>query len=122
MSTTIKNQKGILSKLNIEELNSMQRDAQHAIHSNTEVVLLSPTGTGKTLAFLLPIISELDPDQTEVQALIIAPSRELAIQIDQVIREMGTGYKINLVYGGRPFNKEKTDLRRFYGFTVLRQL
>ena len=80
MSSSIKNQKGILSKLNIEQLNPMQKGAQHAIHSNEEVVLLSPTGTGKTLAFLLPIISELDPKSAEVQALIIAPSRELAIQ------------------------------------------
>jgi superfamily II DNA/RNA helicase len=111
MSSSIKNQKGILSKLSIDQLNPMQLDAQHAIHSNDEVVLLSPTGTGKTLAFLLPIISELDPKSEEVQALIIAPSRELAIQINQVTREMGTGYKINLVYGGRPFNKEKTDLK-----------
>jgi superfamily II DNA/RNA helicase len=111
MSSSIKNQKGILSKLNIDQLNPMQKDAQHAIHSNEEVVLLSPTGTGKTLAFLLPIISELDPNNEDVQALIIAPSRELAIQINQVTREMGTGFKINLVYGGRPFNKEKTDLK-----------
>lgn len=111
MSSAIKNQKGILQKLNIDQLNPMQKDAQHAIHANAEVVLLSPTGTGKTLAFLLPIISQLDPNNPEVQVLIIAPSRELAIQIHQVTREMGTGYKVNLVYGGRPFNKEKTDLK-----------
>ena len=60
MSSAIKNQKNILKKLRISELNSMQKEAQFAIHSNPEVVLLSPTGTGKTLAFLLPLISELD--------------------------------------------------------------
>ena len=111
MSKAIKNQKDILEKLNIEQLNPMQEEAQVAIHTCPEVVLLSPTGTGKTLAFLLPIIAELDPKASEVQALILVPSRELAIQIEQVAREMGTGYKINTVYGGRPFSKEKTELK-----------
>ena len=111
MSNSKKNQKGILHKLSIDELNAMQKDAQHAIHTNAEVVLLSPTGTGKTLAFLLPIVSALDPGLEAVQAVIIAPSRELAIQINQVTREMGSGYKINLVYGGRAFSKEKIDLK-----------
>lgn len=89
----------------------MQKEAQLAIHSCSDVVVLSPTGTGKTLSFLLPIISELDPDLHEVQALILVPSRELAIQIEQVTREMGTGYKANAVYGGRSFSKDKMELK-----------
>lgn len=111
MGSEIKNQKSILAKLNIEELNAMQKEAQLAIHSCSDVVVLSPTGTGKTLSFLLPIISELDPDLHEVQALILVPSRELAIQIEQVTREMGTGYKANAVYGGRSFSKDKMELK-----------
>ncbi len=111
MSSALKNQKSILSKLGIEQLNEMQEEAQLAIHSNTDVVLLSPTGTGKTLAFLLPIIAELEKDNDEIQCLIIAPSRELAIQIEQVAREMGTGFKINVVYGGRHFTKDKAELK-----------
>src|SRR5450759_1410766 len=99
MISPIKNQTNILEKLSIEKLNAMQEEAQAAILSNPEIVLLSPTGTGKTLAFLLPIIAELDINCTEVQTLIVVPSRELAIQIEQVIREMGTGYKANAVYG-----------------------
>ncbi len=111
MSTsTIKNQKSILSKLGIEQLNAMQEEAKYAIHSNDEVILLSPTGTGKTLAFMLPTIAGLDKKNTEVQALILVPSRELAIQIEQVTREMGTGYKVNAVYGGRAMSKDKADL------------
>lgn len=111
MSSRIKNQKSILEKLKIEQLNPMQLEAKLAIHSKSEVVLLSPTGTGKTLAFLLPIVAELDPSITEVQVLILAPSRELAIQIEQVAREMGTGFKISSVYGGRAFTKDKFDLK-----------
>ena len=110
MSNTIKNQRAILDKLGIEELNNMQEEAKFAIHSNSNVVLLSPTGTGKTLAFLLPIIEELDEDCEEIQSLILVPSRELAIQIEQVAREMGTGYKINAFYGGQSFSKDKTEL------------
>ena len=111
MSHAIKNQRTILDKLNIEKLNSMQEEAQLAIHSGSEIILLSPTGTGKTLAFLLPIIAELDPESPEVQALILVPSRELAIQIEQVTRQMGSGYKTNAVYGGRSFSHDKIDLK-----------
>ncbi len=110
MSSALKNQKAILNKLKIEQLNPMQEEAQFAIHSNADVVLLSPTGTGKTLAFLLPIIAELQRDCEDIQALIIVPSRELALQIEQVTREMGTGYKVNAFYGGRSFNKDRIDL------------
>jgi superfamily II DNA/RNA helicase len=110
MSGIKKNQKNILSKLNIEQLNPMQEEAQQAIHAGSEIVLLSPTGTGKTLAFMLPIIAGLDAKCTEIQVLILVPSRELAIQIEQVIREMGTGYKTNAFYGGRNFSKDRMDL------------
>lgn len=63
------------------------------------------------MSFLLPIIDELDPLGLEVQALIVAPSRELAIQIEQVLREMGSGFKTSVVYGGRLFSKDKMDLK-----------
>ena len=111
MSGTKKNQNDILEKLQIENLNEMQKETQEVIHSNSNVILLSPTGTGKTLAFLLPTIAELDPQETEIQMLILVPSRELAIQIEQVIREMGTGYKANAIYGGRAGAKDKIDLK-----------
>jgi len=111
MSKIIKNQRDILAKLGIEKLNEMQEEAKLAISSHPNTILLSPTGTGKTLAFLMPLIAELDPTLEEVQALILAPSRELAIQISQVTREMGTGFKVNEVYGGRNFSKDKIDLK-----------
>lgn len=111
MSKSIKSQKDILEKFSIEALNPMQVETQDAIHSNPEIVLLSPTGTGKTLAFLLPVIKELDAACDEIQVLILVPSRELAIQIEQVAREMGTGFKINAVYGGRTGQLDKIDLK-----------
>lgn len=108
----MKNQAEILSKLGIAQLNPMQEAAQAAFASEDEILLLSPTGTGKTLAFLLPLIASLDPEIDEVQALILAPSRELAMQIETVAKEMGTGFKTNVVYGGRPISKDKIDLRK----------
>ena len=111
MDKVVKSQKEILRKLGIEKLNPMQEEAKLAISSYGDVVILSPTGSGKTLSFLLPIINELDPNCTNVQTLIITPSRELAIQIEQVTKELGSGYKTNVVYGGRNFSKDKIDLK-----------
>lgn len=107
----IKDQKEILEKLNIAELNPMQLEAHSAINSTQNVIILSPTGSGKTLAFLLPLIDNLDLDNKNVQVLIVVPSRELAIQIEQVIREMGAGFKTICVYGGRDFSKDKMELK-----------
>ena len=111
MANSIKSQEDILAKLNIQALNPMQEEAVSVIETTTNTILLSPTGTGKTLAFLLPLIKILDPESEEVQALIIVPSRELAIQIEQVVRSMGSGYKANAVYGGRPMSKDKIEIK-----------
>ena len=110
MANEIKNQQEILNKLQIEQLNPMQVKALEVITNTQNTVLLSPTGTGKTLAFLLPTINLLNAECSEIQLLILVPSRELSIQIEQVIREMGTGYKANAVYGGRAFSKDEIDL------------
>ena len=91
MANIIKDQQDILAKLNIYELNPMQEEAIAVIDATPNTMLLSPTGTGKTLAFLLPILKTLDPACTDVQVLILVPSRELAIQIEQVVRSMGSG-------------------------------
>lgn len=111
MANIIKEQQDILTKLNIHQLNPMQEEAIAVIEKTTNTVLLSPTGTGKTLAFLLPMIKTLDPDCTDIQVLILVPSRELAIQIEQVVRSMGSGFKVNAVYGGRPMSKDKIEIK-----------
>jgi superfamily II DNA/RNA helicase len=111
MANYIRNQEQILKKLGISALNPMQEEAISCIAETENTVLLSPTGTGKTLAFLLPLINCLDAESTEVQALILVPSRELAIQIEQVTRAMGSGFKVNAVYGGRAISKDKIELK-----------
>ncbi|CAM3408743.1 DEAD/DEAH box helicase [Aequorivita lipolytica] len=111
MANETKDQKDILAKLNIAALNPMQEEAIAIIEKTANTILLSPTGTGKTLAFLLPILKNLDAANPEVQALIVVPTRELAIQIEQVIRNMGSGFKVNAVYGGRAKSKDKIELK-----------
>jgi len=111
MSSNLRNQAEMLQKLGIEQLNPMQQESFKTISEKDETVILSPTGTGKTLAFLLPIIQMLDSEIEEVQAIILAPSRELAIQIEQVARELGSGFKTNAAYGGRLFSKDKIELK-----------
>ncbi|GAT63716.1 superfamily II DNA and RNA helicase [Paludibacter jiangxiensis] len=96
--------------MGIESLNAMQLATLDANETGKDIILLSPTGSGKTLAYLLPVLMNMNPECQKVQALIVAPSRELAQQIEQVWRSMGTGYKVNTCFGGRPSNGEKRDL------------
>ena len=102
----------ILKKLRISELNEMQQHAAEAILcSDGDVVLLSPTGTGKTLAYLLPLIQQLDATSDDVQALVVVPGRELALQSDTVLRDMGSGIRSASCYGGRAAMDEHRKLK-----------
>jgi len=98
-----------LSNTGIEKLNEMQQAVLDA-GTTKDMVLLSPTGSGKTLAFLLPLLTTLTDEEKKIQALIIAPSRELALQIETVFRSLGAGYKVNCCYGGHPIRTEKKSL------------
>lgn len=100
----------VLLNLGIENLNEMQIAAEETILRDSNVMLLSPTGSGKTLAFLLPIFQLLDTDNSNVQCLILVPSRELALQIEQVWKKMGTGFKVNVCYGGHSIETELKNL------------
>lgn len=98
-----------LANTGIAQLNEMQQAVLDA-GTTKDMVLLSPTGSGKTLAFLLPLLTTLTGDDRKIQALIIAPSRELALQIETVFRSLGAGYKVNCCYGGHPLRTEKKSL------------
>lgn len=100
----------ILLNLGIESLNEMQEMAQDAILNDPNVLLLSPTGSGKTLAFLLPVFEMLQPDVNAIQCLIIVPSRELGLQIQQVWKQMTVDYKVNVCYGGHNIETEIKNL------------
>jgi superfamily II DNA/RNA helicase len=100
----------ILANFNITELNPMQTATIEAVGQDPDVVLISPTGSGKTLAFLLPILSKLNDARNDVQVLVIVPTRELAQQIEQVFKQMGSTFKINSCYGGHSVQIERNNL------------
>jgi ATP-independent RNA helicase DbpA len=101
-----------LANLQIDELNEMQQASLEANNTSNSVVLLSDTGSGKTLAFLLPVTRLLKKNRPVTQALIIVPSRELALQIEQVFKKMGTGFKITCCYGGHLRETEENNLKQ----------
>ena len=100
----------LLINLGIYNLNKMQEVAQNTILKDSNVLLLSPTGSGKTLAFLLPIFQLLNDEIKTVQCLILVPSRELGLQIEQVWKKMGTNFKVNVCYGGHAIETEIKNL------------
>ena len=103
--------KNALAALDIEQLNSMQKASIDAWEKGKDQILLSPTGSGKTLAYLLPLIGSLKPEEKGVQAIVLVPSRELALQTDQVFKAMNTGFKSVSCYGGRPAMEEHRTIK-----------
>ena len=101
-----------LSHLKIKALNAMQQASLEANVSNDDVVLLADTGSGKTLAFLLPVAQLLNKAKPVCQALIVVSSRELALQIEQVFKNMATGFKITCCYGGHLRETEENNLKQ----------
>ena len=101
---------GLLKNLSIVELNAMQRTVIERASSPGNFMIIAPTGSGKTLAFLIPLISKLKPEGQGVQALIVVPSRELALQIEQVFRSLKTAFKVSCCYGGHSVKIEQNSL------------
>ncbi len=102
-----------LDKLGIAELNSMQQEAYDAIlRTQNDVLILSPTGSGKTLAYLLPLVELIDANNDNVQALVVVPGRELSLQSDRVLRQMGCGVRSQACYGGRTAMEEHKVLKQ----------
>ncbi|WP_370583366.1 DEAD/DEAH box helicase [Pedobacter sp. ASV28] len=100
----------LLQNLKITDLNAIQKTVIDKAQSGSDVVVLAPTGSGKTLSFLLPVFSKLDPNKKGVQCLILVPSRELALQIEQVFKQMATGFKVSCCYGGHAVKVERNNL------------
>ena len=80
-----------------------------------DVIAKAPTGTGKTFAFGIPMVEHIDPESDAVQALVLAPTRELAIQIQEELRdlcEFKEGVRSVCLYGGAPIEKQITTLKK----------
>ena len=111
MQPILMNSETILHNLKIKSLNEMQLATQNAIADHSEILLLSNTGSGKTLAFLLPLIQSIDKENlNQTQALILVPSRELALQIESVLKLIQPGCKITCCYGGHKREIEENNL------------
>ncbi len=98
----------IKSRLGIGQLNPMQLAMQK--QSSKHIVLLAPTGSGKTVGFALQLLRAVGPSEGRVQAVVIAPSRELVIQTAEVLRRIAVGLKVSAVYGGHSVAEEKATL------------
>ncbi|GAA4336877.1 DEAD/DEAH box helicase [Flaviaesturariibacter amylovorans] len=100
----------LVAAAGIDALNPMQEAMLAATEEHPHVELLSPTGSGKTLAFLLPLVRTLEKGKKGTQALIVVPSRELALQIEEVYRKLRTGFKVTATYGGHKREIEEQSL------------
>ena len=100
----------VKEKLGIETLNPMQEKMLRSATESNDIILLSPTGSGKTLAFVMPVLKHLKPASGRVQVVVIAPSRELVIQIAKVFRAVAAGYKVTELYGGHKTEDEVNSL------------
>jgi len=99
-----------LKAIGVDELNAMQEEAFAGITAHDNTLLLSPTGTGKTLAFMLPVSTLLVENLMGVQCLVLAPTRELALQLEAVWKKMQTNFKVNACYGGHSIQTEINNL------------
>ena len=101
----------VLSNIGFLELNALQQETLSKSETARNLMILSQTGSGKTFAFLMPLFLKLDSNSKEIQAVIVAPSRELAIQIEGVFRAMKTNFKVLTCYGGHSMTVEKKSLK-----------
>ena len=110
------NREELFLNLKIEKLTPMQEATAVAFREREDVVLLSPTGSGKTLAYLLPLVEWLDglpsEQQGVVKAVVLVPSRELALQTEQVMKQMKCLHRVMCCYGGRPAMEEHRTMKQ----------
>ncbi len=102
----------VLANVKIKALNEMQLASMEAHSAKNDIILLSATGSGKTLAFLIPLVSMLQADPSKTKAIIIVPSRELAMQIEHVFKSMGLNLKVSCCYGGHKREIEENNLKQ----------
>lgn len=106
------NRSEVLRKLGVTELSDMQKATLEAFgKKDQDIVVLSPTGTGKTLAYMLPLTEGIDVESDNVQAVVVGPGRELALQSCNTLQSMGCGVRGYACYGGRMAMDEHREMR-----------
>ena len=109
-----KNLVNILNKNGIHKPTPIQEESIEIIKHGQDIIAEAGTGTGKTLAFLLPIFEKINPKCNDVQALILTPTRELALQITNEADKLNEGKNINILacYGGKDINSQLKKLNK----------
>src|SRR6202790_451719 len=102
-----------LRDVGYEAPSPIQEQAIPALLEGRDVIRQAQTGTGKTAAFVRPIMEYIDPSESEVQALVLTPTRELCIQVPQALRTYAahTGIDVVAVFGGAPIRAQQAQLR-----------
>ncbi len=102
-----------LRDVGYESPSPIQEQAIPPLLEGRDVIGQAQTGTGKTAAFGLPIVQYIDPEEHEVQALVLTPTRELCIQVTQALRTYGahSGLDVVAVFGGAPIRTQQAQLR-----------
>ena len=104
-----------IEKKGYVEATPVQSGAIPYFMEGRDVIAKAPTGTGKTFAFGIPMVEHADPEGADVTALVLAPTRELAIQIQDEIRDLCAfkeGVRVVCLYGGQPIDKQITQLKK----------
>ena len=104
-----------LEKKHIELSTPVQAGCIPPMRAWKDVIAKAPTGTGKTFAFGIPIIEHIDAESEEVQAVVMAPTRELAMQITAELRDLAvfmSGIRIVCLYGGAPIGRQIDALKK----------
>src|SRR5688500_16338419 len=104
----------VLASLGIETPTSIQDQSIPELLDGHDVIAQAHTGSGKTLAFGLPLIEACDPQSMAVQALVLLPTRELALQVGDVLAQVGrpAGLSVTMLYGGVGINPQIDSLER----------
>ena len=104
----------VLRRYGIHETTPVQEEAIPVVRKGTDVIVQAPTGTGKTLAFLLPLMERMKSHVDETQVLIVTPTRELTLQIAKVARSLADAFELRTLalYGGQDIERQKDKLRR----------
>ena len=111
----IKEMQKAVDKMGFSELTTVQREVIPYMREKRDVLALSPTGSGKTFAFGIPLIESIDKSIPEVQAVVLCPTRELAMQIESELKKLTEyveGLRFACVYGGQNFQRQLYIMRK----------
>lgn len=107
--------KRAVAEMGFSEATPIQQESLLPILEGQDLLAQSPTGTGKTCAFGIPLVEKIDPEEETVQCLVLCPTRELAVQTAEELQKVARykrGIRISTLYGGQPIEKQITDLKK----------